>query len=45
MVIIKKELLIVSVRSAAHMKTVVVIGGGITGLSTMFYLEKLKKGL
>ncbi len=25
------------------MKTVVVIGGGITGLSTMFYLEKLKK--
>ncbi|UNP78589.1 protoporphyrinogen oxidase [Bacillus nitratireducens] len=25
------------------MKTVVVIGGGITGLSTMFYLEKLNK--
>ncbi|MBE7095382.1 protoporphyrinogen oxidase [Bacillus cereus] len=25
------------------MKTVVIIGGGITGLSTMFYLEKLKK--
>ncbi|WIY63593.1 protoporphyrinogen oxidase [Bacillus arachidis] len=25
------------------MKTVVVIGGGITGLSTMYYLEKLKK--
>ncbi|MZF14797.1 NAD(P)-binding protein, partial [Bacillus anthracis] len=25
------------------MKTVVVIGGGITGLSTMFYLEKFKK--
>ncbi len=25
------------------MKTVVVIGGGITGLSTMFYLEKLTK--
>lgn len=25
------------------MKTVVVIGGGITGLSTMFYLEELKK--
>ena len=25
------------------MKTVVVIGGGITGLSTMFYLEKIKK--
>ena len=25
------------------MKTVVVIGGGITGLSTMFYLEKLKR--
>ncbi|KFM99783.1 protoporphyrinogen oxidase [Bacillus clarus] len=25
------------------MKTVVVVGGGITGLSTMYYLEKLKK--
>ncbi|MDZ5609716.1 protoporphyrinogen oxidase [Bacillus pseudomycoides] len=25
------------------MKTVVVIGGGITGLSTMYYLERLKK--
>ena len=25
------------------MKTVVVIGGGITDFSTMFYLEKLKK--
>jgi oxygen-dependent protoporphyrinogen oxidase len=25
------------------MKTVVVIGGGITGLSSMYYLQKLKK--
>lgn len=25
------------------MKTVVVIGGGITGLSTMYHLERLKK--
>lgn len=43
LVIIIKEFIIVSVRSAASMKTVVVIGGGITGLSTMYYLEKLKK--
>jgi len=43
LVIIIKEFIIVSVRSAASMKTVVVIGGGITGLSTMYYLEKLKR--